>query len=95
MSECEERCKGECFMDCEEEASPPATGAAGREIFKLEDQLAKAISLIDGAYEVVELFKPSTPAQVEWRKEWLALAAKYFKCDVVHNFKEEEEGESK
>ena len=77
-------------MDCEDEQLPPATGTAGREIFRLEDRLAKAISLIDGAYEVVELFKPSTPAQAEWKREWLTAAAQYFKCDIVYNFKEGE-----
>lgn len=32
------------------------------------------LSLIDGAYDVVELSKSESPAQKEWKKEWLAKA---------------------
>lgn len=89
MNECKKKgVKKEDFINYKEKISLIATGTVGREIFRLEEELSKALSLIDGAYEVVELFKPSTPAQVEWKKDWLTLAAQYFKCDVVHNFKE-------
>ena len=32
------------------------------------------LSLIDGAYEIVELFIAKTPAQFEWKREWLKKA---------------------
>ncbi len=42
------------------------------------EQLLKTIaemrSLIDGAYEIVELFDTKTPSQVEWKKKWLQNA---------------------
>jgi len=31
-------------------------------------------SLVDGCYNVVELFTPKSPAQVEWRQNWLKKA---------------------
>lgn len=74
MNKCEEQCGGECHADCEEEASPPVTGAAGRRIRELEDLLEDARSLIDGAIHVVFLFDAGSPAQIEWRKEWVQRA---------------------
>lgn len=35
------------------------------------------ISLLDGAYDIVTLFKPVGPAQIEWKKNWLEKAKKY------------------
>jgi len=34
----------------------------------------KAIAVVDGAWEVVELFQPKSPAQEEWKRKWLRLA---------------------
>lgn len=31
-------------------------------------------SLIDGAMEIVELYKPTTPAQIVWKSNWLKQA---------------------
>jgi predicted nucleic acid binding AN1-type Zn finger protein len=31
-------------------------------------------SLVDGAYEIVFMYKPSSPGQTEWRNNWLAKA---------------------
>lgn len=36
-----------------------------------------ARSLIDGAYEIVELFEPKCPSQVEWKRKWLESARKH------------------
>ncbi len=36
-----------------------------------------ARSLIDGCYEVVELFDAKTPSQVEWRRKWLEAARQH------------------
>lgn len=41
--------------------------------FKNED----ARSLLDGCYEIVELFTPETPSQVEWKQKWLEGARKH------------------
>ena len=34
-------------------------------------------SLIDAVYDLVYIFKPSSPAQEEWKKKWLETARKY------------------
>lgn len=36
-----------------------------------------ARSLIDGAYEIVELFEAKTPSQIEWKRKWLGAARKH------------------
>lgn len=40
----------------------------------VEDRLRAAIDLIDGAYEIVELYEPQSPAQEAWQKHWLEEA---------------------
>lgn len=37
----------------------------------IEELCNDRLRLIDGAYEIVELYKPQSPAQEEWRKRWL------------------------
>jgi hypothetical protein len=37
----------------------------------------EACSLIDGAYEVVELFPAESPSQIKWKADWLAAARKH------------------
>ena len=32
------------------------------------------LELVDGAYELVELYKPESPAQEEWKRNWLEKA---------------------
>ncbi len=32
------------------------------------------LELVDGAYELVELFKPESPAQEVWKRIWLEKA---------------------
>ena len=34
------------------------------------------LELVDGAYNIVELFKPQSPTQEAWRKNWLNSAKK-------------------
>lgn len=36
-----------------------------------------ARSLIDSAYEIVELFETKTPSQIEWKRKWLESARKH------------------
>ena len=36
-----------------------------------------ARSLIDGCYEIVELFEPKTPSQIEWKRKWLESARRH------------------
>lgn len=36
-----------------------------------------ARSIIDGCYEVVELFEAKTPSQIEWKRKWLEAARKH------------------
>lgn len=33
--------------------------------------------LIDGAYDIIFIYKPETPSQVEWKKNWLEKAKKH------------------
>lgn len=35
------------------------------------------LSLIDGAYDIVELYKAKSPAQKKWKQEWLKKARKF------------------
>jgi hypothetical protein len=32
------------------------------------------LELVDGAYELVERYKPESPAQDEWKRNWLEKA---------------------
>jgi hypothetical protein len=32
------------------------------------------LELVDGAYELVELYKPGSPAAKTWRRDWLEKA---------------------
>ena len=36
-----------------------------------------ARSLLDGCYEIVELFNPETPSQIVWKQKWLEEARKH------------------
>lgn len=38
--------------------------------------IEEAISLLDGCYEIIELYEPKSPAQVEWKNNWLEKAKK-------------------
>lgn len=44
-----------------------------KNVSEREDELA---SLVDAAFEIVELYKPSSPSQVQWKKDWLSKARK-------------------
>lgn len=35
------------------------------------------VELVDGAYEIVELFNATSPAQIEWKRAWLEKARKH------------------
>jgi hypothetical protein len=41
---------------------------------RAEAELARLRSLVDGAMDIVELWKAETPSQIKWRSEWLAGA---------------------
>jgi hypothetical protein len=34
------------------------------------------LELVDGAYELVEMFKPDSPAAETWKRDWLEKARK-------------------
>ena len=44
---------------------------------RLVPMLDECRELLDGAYEVVELWSASSPSQQEWRTKWLAGARKF------------------
>lgn len=37
--------------------------------------LAAAVSLIDGAYDIVEIWKPEGPYNTTWKQQWLERAS--------------------
>lgn len=44
---------------------------------ELEKAYDDAISLIDGAFEIVALYPYTTPGQLAWKKEWMESARKH------------------
>ena len=78
---CDEGCG---FVDkdhrCEQWCNVVRIPGEAIEAIKLEkdEQIVDMISMIDGVYEVVELFGyRGSPAQKEWAKSWLARARSY------------------
>jgi len=43
----------------------------------LERIAKELLSLVDGVYEIVELYQPKFPAQEKWKKDWLAKARSF------------------
>jgi hypothetical protein len=43
---------------------------------QLEKENSELLTLVDGVEDIVELFKPESPAQVEWKNRWLSKARK-------------------
>jgi hypothetical protein len=41
-------------------------------------------SLIDGAFEIVELYETKSPAQEKWKREWLEKALNFGACSDWH-----------
>ena len=37
-------------------------------------QLLTLRALVDGAYDIIEIWDAKTPEQIKWKKEWMALA---------------------
>lgn len=69
-------------FDCPECSKKDAAIALGQVIYSntidsLKSQYNDARSLLDGCYEVVELFDPETPSQAEWKQKWLEGARKH------------------
>jgi hypothetical protein len=50
----------------------PICSAAGP-VYSRKPEVA-AIELIDGAYDIIELWKPQSPSQEAWRNAWLVKA---------------------
>ena len=52
-------------------------------ILKLWDDMRRKaanqelVELVDGAYEIVEIFNATTQAQIEWKRAWLEKARKH------------------
>jgi hypothetical protein len=41
---------------------------------ELNARYSDAQSLLDGCYDIIELYVPRCPSQVEWRRKWLEAA---------------------
>jgi hypothetical protein len=39
------------------------------------------LELVDGAYDVIELYDAKTPAQKKWKNDWLEKARKFVDCE--------------
>lgn len=50
-----------------------ARGYAAGPVYSKKPEVA-AIELIDGAYDIIELWRADSPAQEAWRKAWLKKA---------------------
>jgi len=48
--------------------------ARGILLWPATDEGDEALSLVDGAYEIVELYKAESPAQKAWKKRWIKRA---------------------
>lgn len=51
-------------------------GVANAAILEASQRLEEMLSLLDGAYDVVEIWKAETPHQTQWKSEWLKIARK-------------------
>lgn len=56
---------------------------------ELEKDNLELLSLVDGVTEVVELFKPESPAQGQWKKDWLERSRKIINEYVTNKTKGE------
>lgn len=43
-------------------------------IAQLQSRAEHLLELVDGAYDLVEIYHASSPAQIQWKKNWLAKA---------------------
>lgn len=43
----------------------------------LMERYYDAVCLLDGCYEIIELFQPQSPTQVAWKQSWLEEARKH------------------
>lgn len=48
------------------------THQIAKELLALPD--VAAIELLDGAYDIIEIWKAESPSQVAWKRAWLAKA---------------------
>lgn len=63
-----------CEMRADAELEAMKTEGKLEELQKL---YIDARSLLDGCYEIVEIWKAETPSQVKWKRNWLEAAKKH------------------
>jgi hypothetical protein len=51
----------------------PLTNCSAYPVYSKKPEVA-AIELLDGAYDIIEIWKAESPAQIAWKREWLAKA---------------------
>lgn len=49
-------------------------GVANAAIWEAAERLEEMLGLIDGCFEVVEIWKVTTPSQIVWKKQWIERA---------------------
>ena len=48
-------------------------GSAPWPVYSTKPEFA-LVELIDGAYDIIEIWKAESPAQISWKKAWMAKA---------------------
>jgi hypothetical protein len=48
------------------------------------------LELVDGATEIVELFKTKSQAQIKWKKDWLKKSRKIIKEYLIKEYEEKQ-----
>lgn len=43
---------------------------------EIKDQMIEMVSLLDGAYDIVDRYNAETPSQKQWKEDWLQRARK-------------------
>lgn len=49
-------------------------GVANAAIGEAAERLEELLGLIDGCFDIVEIWKATTPAQIVWKKQWIERA---------------------
>lgn len=49
-------------------------GVANAAIHEAAERMKEMLGLIDGCFDIVEIWKATTPAQIVWKKQWIERA---------------------
>jgi len=66
----------DCFAKHESECGCEGVDWTPKEVYKLMQEKEELAVLVDGAYGLVELYKPEGEYNKKWRENWMAKAKK-------------------